>query len=82
MIRPSKHAHPDRTVIGVSVVLLRRLKRLRLENYDSLRNFAKKSIVGADFLYLPALNLLYVLGLIEYRPKTDSFEYVGPDETF
>ena len=31
-------------------------------------------------LFLPALNFLYLMGLIEYRPKTDAVEYMGPNE--
>jgi hypothetical protein len=80
MLRPTKHSHPDRTVIYVSLVLLARLKSRRLDNYDSLRAYAKKAVSGGDVLFLPALNFLYLLGLIEYRPKTDSLEYVGPNE--
>lgn len=81
MLRPTKHSHPDRTVINVSLLLLARLKTRRLADYDSLRKFAKKSVSGDDVLFLPALNFLYLLGLIDYRPKTDSVEYVGPNET-
>jgi hypothetical protein len=77
MLRPTKHSHPDRTVINVSLLLLARLKNIRLDEYDVLRKFAKKSVVGGDVLFLPALNFLYLMGLIEYRPKTDSVEYVG-----
>lgn len=33
-----------------------------------------------DVLFLPSLNFLYLLGLIEYHPKTDSIEYVGQNE--
>jgi hypothetical protein len=32
-------------------------------------------------LFLPSLNFLYLLGLVDYRPKTDSVEYSGPNET-
>jgi hypothetical protein len=46
-----------------------------------LRGYAKKSVIGGDVLFLPALNLLYLLGLVEYRPKTDALEYVGPNES-
>ena len=77
MLRPSKYSHPDRTVINVSLLLLARLKKLRLAEYDSLRMHAKKSVIGGDVLFLSALNFLYLLGLIEYRPKTDTVEYVG-----
>jgi hypothetical protein len=81
MLRPSKHSHPDRTVINVSILLLSRLKARRLESFDSLRAYAKKSVIGGDVLFLPSLNFLYLIGLIDYRPKTDSVEYLGPNET-
>lgn len=80
MLRPTKHSHPDSTVINVSLLLLARLKTRRLEDYDSLRKYAKKAVIGGDVLFLPALNFLYLLGLIDYRPKNDAVEYVGPNE--
>lgn len=80
MLRPTKHSHPDRTVINVSLLLLARLKKRRLDDYDSLRKYIKKVVIGGDVLFLPALNFLYLLGLIEYRPKTDAVEYIGPYE--
>jgi hypothetical protein len=61
-------------------VLLGRLKSRRLDEYDALRKFARKAIAGGDVLFLPALNFLFLLGLVEYRPKTDSLEYLGPNE--
>lgn len=80
MLRPTKHSHPDRTVINVSLLLLSRLKDRRVDEYDTLQKFAKKNVVGGDVLFLPALNFLYLMGLVEYRPKTDAVEYVGPNE--
>lgn len=80
MLRPTKHSHPDRTVVGVALVLVGRLKSRRLDEYDALRKFARKAIAGGDVLFLPALNFLFLLGLVEYRPKTDSLEYLGPNE--
>jgi ABC-3C biological conflict system middle component len=79
MLRPTKHSHPDRTVIYVSLFILERLMNRRLDDYGNLRWLAKKSIPGGDILFLPALNFLYLLGLIEYHPKTDAVEYVGPN---
>ncbi len=81
MLRPTKHSHPDRTVIYVSLRLLARLKTHRLDDYDGLREYAKKTVPGGEVLFLPALSFLYLLGLIEYRPKIDAMEYVGPNET-
>ncbi|PKY69753.1 hypothetical protein CYJ40_09415 [Brevibacterium ravenspurgense] len=80
MLRPTKHSHPDRTVLNVALIALEVLKRKRLEDYDTLRATAKKRVSGGDVLFLPAVNFLYLMGLVEYRPKTDSFEYVGPNE--
>lgn len=81
MLRPSKHSHPDQTVVNVVTLLLKRLKNVRLEECDKLRSYAKKSVAGGDALYLPSLSLLFLLGLVDYRPKTDSIEYIGPNET-
>jgi len=80
MLRPSKHSHPDRTVISASMLVLRRLKARRVEEYEALKRLVKKNVSGGDVLFLPAMNLLYILGLVEYRPKTDAFEYLGPNE--
>jgi hypothetical protein len=80
MLRPTKHSHPDRTTLNAALLILSRLKAMRLETYSDLLSYIKKTIVGGDFLFLPALNLLFLLGLIEYRVKIDSFEYVGPND--
>lgn len=77
MLRPNKYSHPDRTVINVAYILLARLKMKRIDEFSALLNYIKKRVQGGETLFLPALNFLYVLGLIEYRPKTDSIEYVG-----
>lgn len=81
MLRPTKHSHPDRTVVNVALHLLKRLRKQRVDRYGELRDFAKRVVTGGDVLFLPALNFLFLLGLIEYRPKTDAIEYVGPNET-
>jgi hypothetical protein len=81
MLCPTKHSHPDRTVINVAMVVLVRLKDLRIANYSDLLSHAKKSVIGGDVLFLPALNFLFLMGLIEYRPKTDSIEYINNNET-
>lgn len=80
MLRPTKHTHPDRTIVNVALLLLAHLRKRRLDGYSALRNLAKKAVAGGDVLFLPALNFLFILGLIEYHPKTDAIEYVGPNE--
>ena len=81
ILRPTKHSHPDRTVINLSLLILARLSSSRLEDYSALRQFSAKAVVGGEVLLLPALNFLFLLGLVEYRPKTDALEYTGPDKS-
>jgi hypothetical protein len=53
---------------------LTRLRAQRLCEYGVLLAFVRKAVTGGDVLFLPALNFLYLLGLIEYHPKTDAIE--------
>ena len=78
MLRPTKHSHPDRTIINVALLLLVHLKSKRVEDYEKLRGIAKKAVRGGDVLFLPALNFLFLLGRVDYLPKTDAIEYTGP----
>lgn len=75
MIRPSKHNHPDKTLVYVSFLMLEKLTTKRVIKYNDLFNHIKSKVSSGEFLFLPALNFLYLLGLIEYRTKTDSIEY-------
>ena len=34
MLRPTKHSHPDRTVISVALIVLARIRARRLEQYE------------------------------------------------
>jgi ABC-three component (ABC-3C) system Middle Component 8 len=78
MLRPSKHSHPDMTVVNVAFLLLPKIKRERICKYEDLLNYLRGKMPGSRILYLPSLNFLFLLGLIKYHQKTDSFEYVGP----
>ena len=77
MLRPTKHSHPDRTAVGVACIILTHLRMQRVAEFSQLRRLARNSSKGSDVLLLPALNLLFLVGMIEYRPKIDSFEYTG-----
>ena len=77
MIRPNKHSHPDKTLVSASTVLLRRLRKKRSESFDELRGCLVKQESDSAGLFLPAVNLLFMLGLVEYRKKNDTFEYIG-----
>lgn len=77
MLRPNKHSHPDQTVFAVSTVALRELRRKRTVGYDELKSVVEDASASSDFLFLPAVSLLHILGLAEYRAAVDAFEYTG-----
>lgn len=76
MIKPSRHNHPDKTIVFVSYLILNTLSNRRVMKYEKLLELVKARVTGAEFLFLPALNFLYLLGVIDYKPKTDSIEYI------
>lgn len=76
-IKPNKHSNPDQTIIGVAALLLKTLSKSGVEKYDDLEELIDSKIEGGKYLFLPALNLLYLLGAVDYHKKSDVFEYVG-----
>jgi hypothetical protein len=74
---PTKHSHPDKTTIALAMIIVKRLKKVRIEQYDNLLEFLQKKNSDAKTLFLSSMNFLYLVGLIDYHKKTDSFEYVG-----
>lgn len=78
MLKPTKHTDPNRSLLVITAVMLDRLRRRRLIPFDDLRDDLRAKHTGVDRLFVPALNLLHMLGLIQYHMKIDSFEYVGP----
>lgn len=76
MIRPSKHNDPDKTLIYASFLMLKRLKKSKIVSYEELLGFIKKEITSGEYLFLPALNFLFLLGLVNYQAKNDMIEYI------
>jgi len=74
---PTKHSHPDKTPIALSIIIIKQLKKNRIERFDDLLEHLEKKNENAKSLFLASINFLYLMGLVEYHQKTDSFEYVG-----
>lgn len=77
LLLPNKNAHPDMTILSVSAFVLKRLRRNKFETYSDLHERLKEYEPRALTLFEKSLQLLYVLGLIEYHQKNDLIEYVG-----
>lgn len=76
MIKPTKHSHPDKTVVYASFIMLKELRKKRIVSYSDLYQLIKSKVTSGEFLFMPSLNFLFLLGLIEYKVKTDSIEYI------
>lgn len=77
LLLPNKNAHPDLTVLSVSAFLLEHLRKNRIGQYSDLYERLSKHESRAVTLFEPALETLYMLGLIEYHKKNDLVEYIG-----
>jgi hypothetical protein len=78
MLRPSKHTELDQTVLAVSATILRHMRKTKVESYEEVRGLVRERSLTNDSLFVPALSFLFMIGLIDYRPKADIIEYVGP----
>ncbi len=77
LLLPNKNANPDMTTLSVSALVLGRLKKNKFESYSDLYERVREYEPRALSLFDKSLQLLYVLGLIEYHQKNDLLEYVG-----
>ena len=80
MLKPEKHLNLNTSVLKVSAIILQYLSKKRIVTYQELLETIsnKVNIDVEDVLYIimPAINLIYLLGKLDYHPKTDSFEFL------
>jgi hypothetical protein len=74
MLFPTKHDHPDQTVMALASVMIKYLSRHEVVKYDALLEHCRKQ-GRVEYLFSPAVSLLYLLGLVDYLPKADAFEW-------
>ncbi|MDO4225761.1 MAG: hypothetical protein Q4C75_07710 [Bergeyella zoohelcum] len=68
---------PDKSVMYATTLILKSLKEHRYIAFDKLLSIVREETSCDYILFMPAINLLYLLGLVEYHPTNDSFEYIG-----
>lgn len=77
MLLPRKHLDPNTCTLRIASLVLAELLKRRAIRYDDLRNtMVRRAGADAELAFLPAMEVLFLLGRVEYREKTDSFEYV------
>jgi hypothetical protein len=77
ILLPNKNTNPDLTCLAVSTFILKRLKSKKFEKYTILFELVKKNNKRSASLFVNALELLFMLDLINYHNKTDIIEYNG-----
>ena len=79
MIRPGKHLNLNLCVLRIATIVLSHLQRHRVERSQSLLQKVRDTAGDdAEVWFIPALDLLFLLGRINYLPQRDTVEYVAP----
>ena len=74
MLRPTKSTNLSLAVPKVASVILKMMRRQQTLPYDALvEKLCKKMGEDVQYVFLPAVWFLYLMGAVEYFPKTDSF---------
>lgn len=76
MIKPEKYLDPDVSVLSVSAMIIELFKSGNLLTYSEVfQKVIKKKGDQAKVIFLPALDLLFLLGKIEYHKEIDTLEF-------
>ena len=76
MIRPTKHMDLNTCVLSVTAVILLELQRTKAIPLYELDETVQTQIDAyARINFIPALNLLFLLGIVDYDDKTDAIVY-------
>lgn len=77
MIKPNKFLDLESCVINISGEITKILLKYNSIKYDKLYDILKdKYNEGFEYNFLPAIDFLFLLGVIEYSPSTDSLELI------
>ncbi len=82
MITPTKYMDLDLSVVRVSSMLIKLFENNRVMEYSEVLQYLVGKI-GEDVkhVFVPSLDFLYLLGMIEYHLQTDSLEFIGKNNT-
>ena len=76
MLTAKKHLNLDTSVLRVFALILREMQKRGVCDFEKLRAFVVRRVgTDGDIAFLPALDLLYLLGRAEYHLKNDTIEY-------
>jgi len=77
MLTPTKHMNLDNSLIRISALIIKIIKKSKIIKCNELLNkLINSEGENVRYSFLPALNFIFLFGLVEYYPKTDSLEFI------
>lgn len=78
MLTPRKHLNLDTSLLRVFSIILREMRKRGVWEFEKLRALVIRRVgVDGEMFFLPALDLMFLLGRAEYHVKNDTIEYKG-----
>ena len=77
MLTPTKYMDLDLSVLRISSLMVKLLKRNKVMEYSELLNYLSDKI-GEDVkhVFIASLDFLYLIGKVEYYLISDSLEFL------
>lgn len=77
IIKPNKYTNLDLSVLNISAECIRYLLKKNIVKYEELLLLLENSYgPDARFVYIDALNFLYLLGKVTYHKDIDCIELI------
>lgn len=75
-LKVNKLDNPRQTLIYMIYLIAKVMRNKRAMPYSELYSETRAKVNGAEFLFIPALDVLFLCGKIAYDPKLDMFEFL------
>ena len=76
MLTPRKHLDLDTSVLRISGLLLKEIQKRGVVEFEKLRTLVlRRTGPDGELAFFPALDLLFLLGRVDYHLKNDTIEF-------
>jgi len=76
MIKPTKFLNLNNCVLKIASEIISLMKQDKTISYTLLYNTLKNKYDDFDYMFLPSLDFLFLLGIIKYTPSSDCLELI------
>mgnify|MGYP001605077382 CR=1 FL=1 len=78
MITPTKYMDLDLSIVRVASLIIKMFEQSKILEYREVLDYLiGKAGDDVKHVFVPALDFLYLLGIVEYHLHTDSIEFIG-----